>query len=888
MNVDGLSDTVNNGWSNNSAASVRRAEIVAWGFLITLLLINIFVPHNSNIYTPLKDFLFLIFSIIIFYEFAVLCKLQYKSDSSIIRPWLYLTIALGMNVILYILSSLNDVMELNANILLYFNSAFSLIFYVFIILGLLAFSTKKIDKFNRLQIFLDLSIIYISSFVVLSLQFMDVLFSKSVFHDAATQTVILNIIYSLLDLSIIYIVLYISIRSKFFTGRKGKEILFSAVLIYFAADIIDNYNLPRGITYSGGFDEYMTIAACMLFFIFAAHQISLLKNSGGEYNRLTKLFDFLRYFKSLIIFMPQFCVMVLIIYFLFHSYGTNTINFWVGSVSIAAVIVISLFRQIYVTMEIKNLSENLDGLVHIRTKDLNELLKQLEEKDLKNTIRTIELKKSEERYRRLLENFRLGVMIVSKGIIHYANPRILEFLSLKKEDLLNKNLTFFLDYVAPEYKYTAGKLFEEIKTKDSVRKSIQFKIKNKEGVDFWIAVDVFPVEIDNELMIQAVIEDITDKKTAENIIRTSEEKYRMLFEIQKTAIVLSDYKTGKILDCNSAAIRLYGYSREEFLNRYLPDLAENSDEAKRNLDKDISERPIVLLKKYHKKKDGTIFQVEITRASYNWRNRNVVVTVINDITERTNLENQQKEYTDKLRQLNENKNKFFSIIAHDLRNPFQGLLGYLELFNSEFDSISDAEKNFLIKELFSNIKNVYSLVDNLLLWSRIQSERMIFNSEDLNIGQIINDVLLVLKLNIQNKEIEIENNIDENTAVFADAESLKIVLSNIITNAIKFTPRKGKIILSSGSDGKTAYISVCDSGIGIPDDVHAKLFDISDRHSRPGTENERGSGFGLSLCKELLDKNSGSISVQSKTGEGTTFTVSLPLSSSAWKNAPSV
>ncbi len=878
--MDGFTDTANNGWSNNFTVRVRRAEIIAWGFLITLLLINIFVPHNNNIYISLKDFLFLIFSIIIFYEFVVLCILQNSIDRSLIRSWIHLAVALGLVVILNILDFLNDVTELNANLLLILDSAVSLIFYIFIITGLRAFTTKKIDKFNRLQIFFDLSIIYISSFVVLSLQFMDVLFSKSVFHDAAAQTVILNIVNSLFDLSIIYIVLYISIRSKVFIGRKGKEILFSAVFIFFAADIIDNYNLPRGIYFSGGLDEYMMLVSYMLFFIFAAHQISLLKNSGSDYNRLTKLFNYLRYFKSLIIYMPQFCITILIIYFLFHSYGANTINYWVGSVSIITVIIISLFRQIYITMEINHMSENLDGLVDVRTKDLNDLLKHLEEKDLKTSIRTIELTKSEERYRRLLENFRLGVMIISKGTIHYANPRILEFLSLKKEDLLNKSFTYLLDYVAPEYKNTAGKLFEEIKTKDSVRKSIQIKIKNREGIDFWIAVDVSPVEIDNELMIQAVIEDITDQKTAENIIRTSEEKYRMLFEIQKTAIVLSDYKTGKILDCNSAAIRLYGYSREEILNRHLPDFAENSEDARRNLDKDISERPIMLLKRNHKKKDGTVFQVEITRASYNWRNRSVVVTVINDITERINLEKQQKEYTDKLRQLNENKNKFFSIIAHDLRNPFQGLLGYMELFDSEFESISDAEKRFLIKELFNNIKNVYSLVDNLLLWSRIQSGRMIINPENLNIGQIINEVLLVLKLNIKNKEIEIENNINESYAVYADAESLKIILLNIITNSIKFTPRKGKIILNSGTDGNTAHISICDSGIGIPDEVLSKLFDISERHSRPGTENERGSGFGLTLCKDLLEKNSGSISIQSKKGEGTTFTVSLPLSKS--------
>jgi|GEM_PF-1666848 PAS domain S-box-containing protein len=886
MSVDGLTDTANNGSGNNFTVRVRRAEIIAGGFLITLLLINIFVPHNNDIYISLKDFLFLFFSIIIFYEFVVLCILQNSIDSSLLRPWLHLTIALGLNVILNILNFINDVTVLDANVIMILDSAFSLIFYVFIIIGLLAFSTKKVDKFNRLQIFFDLSIIYISSFVVLSLQFMDALFSKSVFHDAAAQTVILNIIYSLFDLSIIYIVLYISIRSKVFIGRKGKEILFSAVFIFFAADIIDNYNLPRGIFFSGGLDEYMMLVSYMLFFIFAAHQISLLKNSGKEYNRLTKLFNFLRYFKSLIIYMPQFCITILIIYFLFHSYGADTINYWVGSVSIITVVVMSLFRQIYITMEINNMSENLDGLVDIRTKDLNELLKQLEEKDLKTSIRTIELMKSEERYRRLLENFRLGVMIVSKEIIRYANPRILDFLSLKKEDLLNKNFTFLLDYVAPEYKYTAGKLFDEIKTKDAVRKSIQVKIKNREGIDFWIAVDVFPVEIDNELMIQAVIEDITDQKTAENIIRTSEEKYRMLFEIQKTAIVLSDYKTGKILDCNSAATRLYGYSREEFLNRYLPDLAENSEEAKRNLDKDISERPVVLLKRNHKKKDGTVFQVEITRACYSWRSRNVVVTVINDITERINLENQQREYTEKLSKLNENKNKLFSIIAHDLRNPFQGLLGYFELLNSNYESFSDNEKNLLIKELFVSVKTVYSFLNNLLLWARIQSGRMLINPEDLKIKQVINDIIPVMKLNIQNKDIELQDNINEEARVFADAESLKIIMLNIITNAIKFTPRKGKIYLEASTDENTTCIKVKDNGIGIPEEVLSKLFDISERKSRPGTENERGSGFGLTLCKELLEKNSGSISIQSKTGEGTTFTVSLPFCKSGSGDTP--
>ena len=242
-----------------------------------------------------------------------------------------------------------------------------------------------------------------------------------------------------------------------------------------------------------------------------------------------------------------------------------------------------------------------------------------------------------------------------------------------------------------------------------------------------------------------------------------------------------------------------------------------------------------------------------------------------DITENKNNEL-------KLIELNATKNKFFSIIAHDLKNPFNSIVGYSELLIEQIRG-KDYEKTEEIANIILQSSNrAMDLLENLLVWSQSQSGRMEFNPVYFDIVPIINDVTLLLNDIARQKSILITNTFPPDIQVFADREMISAVLRNLISNAIKFTKPEGKITISASANQTELIVSVSDTGVGIPEDSIDKIFNISNGYSTPGTQNENGTGLGLILCKEFVNKNNGEIWVDSKDGIGTTIYFSLPLS----------
>ncbi|HEX2865421.1 MAG TPA: PAS domain S-box protein [Ignavibacteriales bacterium] len=222
------------------------------------------------------------------------------------------------------------------------------------------------------------------------------------------------------------------------------------------------------------------------------------------------------------------------------------------------------------------------------------------------------------------------------------------------------------------------------------------------------------------------------------------------------------------------------------------------------------------------------------------------------------------------------KDRFFSIIAHDLKSPFNGLMGFTNLLMQDFEQFSSDEvKNFIV-HINASVKNIYNLIENLLDWSRIQTGRMEFNPEALSLPGQVKPVFSLLKNNAITKGIKLEQHINRDIAVYADGKMLHCVLQNLISNAIKFTNPNGKITISANKENGHVKISVADTGVGIPKNSLDKLFKIDSNLSTEGTAHEKGTGLGLILCKEFIEKNRGSISVESSPNKGTTFTFTLP------------
>ena len=258
--------------------------------------------------------------------------------------------------------------------------------------------------------------------------------------------------------------------------------------------------------------------------------------------------------------------------------------------------------------------------------------------------------------------------------------------------------------------------------------------------------------------------------------------------------------------------------------------------------------------------------------------QNIELTSSNEKIE--SYANELLELNEKLYETNVTKDKFFSIIAHDLRSPFSGIIGVSEeiLNNAEFFDKDEIIK--LVRDINGSMTSVYKLIGNLLDWARVQTGKIEFEPNEFNFYEIAFNNIYILNPKALEKNITIESKVDQHFIFDFDYNMLNTVVRNLISNAVKFTNVGGKIILSASfevfDNTEVVVIKVSDNGVGISEDNIAKLFRIDVYHSTVGTAKEKGTGIGLILCKEFIEKHLGSIEVESKFKKGTVFTVILP------------
>jgi two-component system sensor histidine kinase/response regulator len=241
------------------------------------------------------------------------------------------------------------------------------------------------------------------------------------------------------------------------------------------------------------------------------------------------------------------------------------------------------------------------------------------------------------------------------------------------------------------------------------------------------------------------------------------------------------------------------------------------------------------------------------------------------------LEKKVEERTLQLKDLNATKDKFFSIIAHDLKNPFNTLMGFTELLLDNLDDYTKDKLREFIGILHDTSKQSYALLENLLEWSRSQTGRIQLKKEILSIHDIAEDNINLLMNQAAKKRIQLGNDIIPSERVYADANMIRTVIRNLISNAIKYTRENGKITLSSKKIENMLEVYIKDTGLGIKPENKEKLFRIDQNYTTRGTADEGGTGLGLILCREFINKNGGEIRVESVYGEGSTFIFSLPV-----------
>lgn len=229
-----------------------------------------------------------------------------------------------------------------------------------------------------------------------------------------------------------------------------------------------------------------------------------------------------------------------------------------------------------------------------------------------------------------------------------------------------------------------------------------------------------------------------------------------------------------------------------------------------------------------------------------------------------------------LKELNATKDKFFSIIAHDLKNPFTSLLSIGEVIHDNYKHLDDEEKHKGIKQIYDSSTNINRLLENLLTWSRSQSNRIKFEPVNFNLSKLIEETRLLYKTEAENKGIILRANYKEDMMVVGDRNMINTVIRNLVNNAIKFCNKEDTIDIILESQEKNYFITIKDTGIGIEKENLEKLFRIDRKFKTKGTAGENGTGLGLILCKEFIERNKGEITVESTAGVGSSFTISLP------------
>jgi len=265
--------------------------------------------------------------------------------------------------------------------------------------------------------------------------------------------------------------------------------------------------------------------------------------------------------------------------------------------------------------------------------------------------------------------------------------------------------------------------------------------------------------------------------------------------------------------------------------------------------------------------------------------------IARDITIQKESEAKLQKYNSELTELNQSKDKFFSIVAHDLRSPFQGMLGFTDLILDELETLSKEEIREYLQKVRDSSYGTFSLLENLLNWSRLQTGRMRFNPSNFSLTETITGIFSLLDSNAQSKNIRLINNLSNDHYVYADRQMVHSIILNLATNAIKFTFAGGTIAFDTKLCKRTKEedknksviyqkcieISVSDTGTGMSAETIKKIFSIDDHFSLAGTANEQGAGLGLILVKEMAEKHGSTLTVSSQEGKGSVFSFTIPL-----------
>ncbi len=477
-------------------------------------------------------------------------------------------------------------------------------------------------------------------------------------------------------------------------------------------------------------------------------------------------------------------------------------------------------------------------------------------------------------------------------LFHKANEGLLIMTADGKIDEINESFAEMHGYTLDEFKEKDIRNLNVLKEKTmqghtntiermNAGEVMRFEVEHyhKDGHIISFNVTASSIQIGQQQLYMNFFQDITDRKKTEDKLRKSELRYHDLFHKANEGLLIMTVD-GKIYEMNESFAEMHGYKLEELKEKDIRDLdvlKEMTMERNAPSIERMNAGEVMRFEVEHYHKDGHILSFSVTASLIQIGEQPLFMAFHQDISERKKSEKLIEQQNAQLQELNQMKDKLFAIIAHDLRGPFTGLLGLTELMTINSSKYSQQEISEYTGMMRTSVLNIFKLLENLLEWARLQIKSISYTPKEINLLDTILGSVESIKQNALLKNILIINEIPESLKIFADETMCTSLMRNIISNAVKFTMRGGKVIVRAEEVlAGLIEISVSDTGIGMSEDTIYKLFKPGEKVGMRGTEGEASTGLGLLLCKEFVEKHGGHIWVESNKDVGSTFYFTLP------------
>ncbi|MFP4397900.1 MAG: PAS domain S-box protein [Desulfonatronovibrio sp.] len=529
-------------------------------------------------------------------------------------------------------------------------------------------------------------------------------------------------------------------------------------------------------------------------------------------------------------------------------------------------------RDIPSLRDIRNMSA--EEIQHVfQELHVHQIELDLQNQDLSSAREELEV--SLERYFELYDLAPVGYLMVSvRGVILEANLAAADMLGTFRNNLTGQRFSRFICKKDEHAYYQHRK--ELFKSRSiGLTRSCELRMTRVDGTVFWALLEAAAIQNqDDSICCRVVISDIDKRKMAEEKLRQSQEQFKIMADGCPFMIWVHDHN-GQLTFANRTHNDFFGTTLEDVRgNKWQPLMhPDDKDAYTREFMEALRERRSFAASTRVQRYDGQwrwIMSRGEPQFSASGKFQGMVGSSP-DITDLVEAEERIVRINSQLKEALDERDKFFSIIAHDLRSPFIGFLSFIRMMTEKIEKFSLEEIQDLSLQMKQSAENLYNLLENLLEWSLLKRDAVEYNPVSCCLSEVVKENIQLINPCAARKDIVFENSMPDDVYVHADKSMLNLVCRNLFSNAVKFSSREGRVTVSADLEGSMVRVSVADEGMGMDRAALEKMFCIKHVSANPGTEGERGTGLGLVLCKEYIAKHGGEIWAESTPGRGTVF-----------------